>query len=54
MKRLRRLAAEGPTADDTVVMLDAHCSFTGLDDFTVYWGAYLGTPDEILVSGPVT
>ncbi|MFC5815188.1 hypothetical protein [Nonomuraea harbinensis] len=53
-KRLRRLAAEGPTANDTVVMLDAHCSFTGLDDFTVYWGAYLGTPDEILVSGPVT
>jgi precorrin-6A synthase len=20
---------------------------------TIYWGAYLGTPDEILVSGPL-
>ncbi|MQA97466.1 MAG: precorrin-6A synthase (deacetylating) [Streptosporangiales bacterium] len=49
----RRLAAEGPTADDTVVMLDAHCAFAGLDDYDLYWGAYLGTPDEILVSGPV-
>ncbi|MFF0865917.1 precorrin-6A synthase (deacetylating) [Nonomuraea sp. NPDC003560] len=49
----RRLAEQGPTADDVVVMLDAHCSFTGLDDFHIYWGAYLGTPDEILVSGPV-
>ncbi|WP_223167769.1 precorrin-6A synthase (deacetylating) [Nonomuraea sp. SYSU D8015] len=49
----RRLAEDGPTADDVVVMLDAHCSFTGLDDFHIHWGAYLGTPDEILVSGPV-
>ncbi|MFC5829619.1 precorrin-6A synthase (deacetylating) [Nonomuraea insulae] len=49
----RRLAAWGATADDVVVMLDAHCSFDGLDDFHIYWGAYLGTPDEILVSGPV-
>jgi precorrin-6A synthase len=50
----RRLAEHGPTADDVVVMLDAHCSFAGLDDFHIYWGAYLGTPDEILVSGPVS
>ncbi|MFG1852600.1 precorrin-6A synthase (deacetylating) [Actinomadura geliboluensis] len=50
----RRLAAEGATADDVLVMLDAHCSFTGAgDDFHIYWGAYLGTPDEILISGPV-
>ncbi|MFF4619065.1 precorrin-6A synthase (deacetylating) [Nonomuraea jabiensis] len=49
----RRLAEHGPTADDVVVMLDAHCSFAGLDDFHIHWGAYLGTPDEILVSGPV-
>ena len=50
----RRLAAEGPTADDVLVMLDAHCSFAEAgDDFHIYWGAYLGTPDEILVSGPV-
>lgn len=49
----RRLAQEGATADDTVVMLDAHCSFAGLAGYHIYWGAYLGTPDEILVSGPV-
>ncbi|MFI7454449.1 precorrin-6A synthase (deacetylating) [Nonomuraea sp. NPDC049714] len=49
----RRLAEEGATADDVVVMLDAHCSFAGLDDFHIYWGAYLGTPDEILVSGDI-
>ncbi|MBB6346154.1 precorrin-6A synthase (deacetylating) [Nonomuraea muscovyensis] len=50
----RRLAEEGATADDVVVMLDAHCSFAGAGaDFHIYWGAYLGTPDEILVSGPV-
>ncbi|GAB2467089.1 precorrin-6A synthase (deacetylating) [Streptosporangium sandarakinum] len=49
----RRLAEEGPTADDMVVMLDARCAFSGLDDFHIYWGAYLGTDDEILVEGPV-
>ncbi|SDK94391.1 precorrin-6A synthase (deacetylating) [Nonomuraea jiangxiensis] len=49
----RRLAERGATADDMVVMLDAHCSFAGFDDFHIHWGAYLGTPDEILVSGPV-
>nr|WP_152992449.1 precorrin-6A synthase (deacetylating) [Nonomuraea pusilla] len=50
----RRLAEEGLTADDVVVMLDAHCSFAGLGpDVHIHWGAYLGTPDEILVSGPV-
>ncbi|MFG2075622.1 precorrin-6A synthase (deacetylating) [Nonomuraea maritima] len=50
----RRLAEQGPTADDVVVMLDAHTSFAGLDDHHIHWGAYLGTPDEILVSGPVS
>ncbi|TDD81561.1 precorrin-6A synthase (deacetylating) [Actinomadura darangshiensis] len=50
----RRLAAEGATADDVVVMLDAHCSFAEAGDgFRIYWGAYLGTPDEILIEGPV-
>jgi precorrin-6A synthase len=51
----RRLAAEGfaDNAPDVVVMLDAHCSFTALRDeaIDIYWGAYLGTPDEILVAG---
>jgi precorrin-6A synthase len=49
----RRLA-EGfpPDADDVVVMLDSQQAFLGLDtDLHIYWGAYLGTPDEILISG---
>lgn len=49
----RRLAEEGATADDILVMLDARCAFQGLTGFHIYWGAYLGTPDEILVEGPV-
>jgi precorrin-6A synthase len=53
----RRLAAGGWPADvdDVVVMLDADCSFGALDPggVEIYWGAYLGTPDELLVSGPL-
>jgi precorrin-6A synthase len=51
-----RLLAEGfpENADDVVVMLDAGCSFTGLDldGVDIYWGAYVGSADEILISGP--
>jgi precorrin-6A synthase len=51
----RRLRAGIPAgADDIVVMLDGECSFTTLDhpeDYDIAWGAYLGTQDEILVSG---
>jgi precorrin-6A synthase len=51
----RRLSEAGMPAgcDDVVVMLDAGCSFTAVTDpaVEIYWGAYLGTPDEILVSG---
>ncbi len=37
-----------------VVMLDADCSFQGCPAETrIWWGAYLGTPDEILVAGTV-
>ena len=34
-------------------MLDAACSFKDVDatDREIYWGAYVGTDDEILVSG---
>ncbi|WNV88623.1 precorrin-6A synthase (deacetylating) [Umezawaea sp. Da 62-37] len=52
----RRLAEGFPTdVDDVVVMLDAHNSFTGVadQDVDIYWGAYVGTPDELLISGPV-
>jgi precorrin-6A synthase len=50
----RRLSEGFPAAsDDVVVMLDAACSFKDLvgDGIEIYWGAYVGTPDEILVSG---
>lgn len=53
----RRLSAGMPPGlDNVVVMLDGECAFLNVDDDTVeiYWGAYLGTPDEILISGPVT
>ncbi|MGI5504930.1 precorrin-6A synthase (deacetylating) [Lentzea sp. CA-135723] len=51
----RRLAAGWPSdVDDVAVMLDAQYSFEGVDpDTWIYWGAYLGMPDEILVSGRV-
>jgi precorrin-6A synthase len=50
----RRLREEGMTADDVIVMLDSQSSFLGLDpSVEIYWGAYLGTPDEILLSGTV-
>ncbi|MDP4005551.1 precorrin-6A synthase (deacetylating) [Methylobacterium sp. NEAU K] len=49
----RRLAAGWPAdADSVVVMLDGDPGFAHLDpDLTIYWGAYLGSPDEILVAG---
>jgi precorrin-6A synthase len=41
-------------ATDVVVMLDAQCSFRALsDDLSIYWGAFLGTDDEILISGTI-
>ena len=51
----RRVAAGLPDgARDVVVMLDSGLAFTELDgDWEIYWGAYLGTPDEILISGPL-
>jgi precorrin-6A synthase len=48
----RQLAATGMTAEDVVVMLDSDLAFLGVDeDVSIYWGAYLGTPDELLVAG---
>jgi precorrin-6A synthase len=52
----RRLQAGMPDgADDVIVMLDADCAFTRLEDsdIDIHWGAYVGTDEEILVSGPV-
>ena len=37
-----------------VVMLDAECSFLSCPpDTRIWWGAYLGTPDELLYAGTV-
>ncbi|MDH1010985.1 precorrin-6A synthase (deacetylating) [Pseudomonas nicosulfuronedens] len=50
----RRLAEGFPAnAQSVVVMLDAEDTYRQLDDpeLEIYWGAYLGTPDEILRSG---
>jgi precorrin-6A synthase len=53
----RRLAQGLPAeAEDVLVMLDSGCTFSrysGEEDLEIYWGAYVGTKDEILVSGPV-
>jgi precorrin-6A synthase len=40
-------------ADSVVVMLDGEQSFTTIEDggVDIYWGAYVGTSDEILLSG---
>ncbi|WP_332700418.1 precorrin-6A synthase (deacetylating) [Devosia sp.] len=42
----------GPVVDDTVVMLDGQTAFLNADpDLDIFWGAYLGTPDEITIAG---
>ena len=48
-----RLLVNGMQADNVVVMLDGDCAFKNVKDIGVdiYWGAYVGTADEILVSG---
>jgi precorrin-6A synthase len=49
-RRLRETGLRG----SAVVMLDADCSFLGCaPDTRIWWGAYLGTPHELLVSGTV-
>nr|WP_210264671.1 precorrin-6A synthase (deacetylating) [Ensifer adhaerens] len=50
----RRLAESFPARSQTsVVMLDGEQAFQRIDDpeAEIYWGAYLGTPDEIVISG---
>ncbi|RZI80151.1 MAG: precorrin-6A synthase (deacetylating), partial [Pseudomonas sp.] len=41
--------------DNVLVMLDGQCAFADIDDpqLHIYWGAYLGTADELLLSGPL-
>ncbi|CAI8943749.1 precorrin-6A synthase (deacetylating) [Pseudomonas serboccidentalis] len=50
----RRLAAgQVSDTDSLVVMLDAEDAYRRVADeeTEIYWGAYLGTPDEILIHG---
>jgi precorrin-2 methylase len=50
----RRLADGLPAgADDVVVMLDANCAFREAAEpgTRIYWGAYVGTPYELLAEG---
>ena len=51
----RRLREDGFPKDynKVVVMLDGNCSFNSLkgSDFFIWWGAYLGMPDQIILSG---
>jgi precorrin-6A synthase len=52
-----RKLAEGfpPGIDSVVVLLDGEDTFRRFADqnMEIYWGAYLGTPDEILIAGKV-
>ena len=42
----------GTVDEDTVVMLDGRTAFMTADpDLDIFWGAYLGTPDEITIAG---
>jgi precorrin-6A synthase len=50
----RKLAEGFPAGvTDVVVMLDGECTFASLRDeeLEIYWGAYLGSADELLISG---
>ena len=51
----RRLLEEGFPKDynKVVVMLDGNCSFNSLKgaNFYIWWGAYLGMPNQIIYSG---
>jgi len=52
-RQLRKRGMEGP-ARSVIVMLDAECSFQVCPhDTRIWWGAYLGTDDELLVAGTV-
>ncbi|WP_040156030.1 precorrin-6A synthase (deacetylating) [Mobilicoccus massiliensis] len=50
-RRLKEAWPEG--VDDVFIMLDSHlvCREYAGEEIDIYWGAYLGTQDEILVAG---
>ncbi|CAI9419395.1 precorrin-6A synthase (deacetylating) [Nocardioides sp. T2.26MG-1] len=50
-RRLREDIAAGQT--NLCVMLNAHLDLAGLEDWSLWWGANLGTPTEALAAGRV-
>jgi len=42
-----------PDVTNAVVMLDRGFTAAGYDGLDVYWGAYLGSPDEVTIAGPL-
>lgn len=55
-RRLRQgLDAPLDAAGTIVVMLDGACAFTTLpaERYDIWWGAYLGMPEQILMAGPL-
>jgi precorrin-6A synthase len=53
-RQLRKAGMSGSASGSVVVMLDAECSFHVCPpDTQIWWGAYLGTDDELLVAGTV-
>lgn len=53
----RKLREEGipKECDTAIVMLDGDCTFMTLEaaDYDIWWGAYLGMPQQILLHGPL-
>ncbi|WP_299986313.1 precorrin-6A synthase (deacetylating) [uncultured Ruegeria sp.] len=53
----RRIRDEGwpDPASKVAVMLDGECSFQSLrmEDYDIWWGAYVGMKEEILIKGPL-
>jgi precorrin-6A synthase len=51
----RRLAENGLAQETTAVLLDGDCAFRGIDPtgVTIWWGAYLGMHEEIVIAGPL-
>jgi precorrin-6A synthase len=53
----RRLSdADFDAHSSVVVLLDGRCAFAALTrpDLIIYWGAYLGTSDELLIAGALS
>ncbi len=42
-------------ADTLVIMLDGNCAFQTIDPkgVSIWWGAYVGMPEQIILSGPL-